>query len=280
MISARALNCLLVATSLAAAAPGAKQDVVVIGGALTEIVYALGVAERIAATDTTSTFPQAASATPKVGYQRALNSEGVLAMKPSLVIAAHEAGPPDAIAQIKAAGVEFAQLPGEFTFDAARAKVKRIGALLDREQEAAALDKKLVADWEQAQSSVARYMGKPRVLFILGHAGPMHVAGNHTAADAMIRYAGGVNALSSFSGYKPLAPEAVVAVAPEVILTTTQGVEAQGGVQSLLEQPGIALTAAAKNKRVVVMDALALLGFGPRLPQVVRELARQLHEGL
>jgi iron complex transport system substrate-binding protein len=103
------------------------------------------------------------------------------------------------------------------------------------------------------------------------------VSGEGTAADAMIRLAGGVNALSGVSGYKPLTAEAVVAAAPEVILITREGMEAVGGGKQLFRRPGLALTPAGKAKRVVALDALYLIGFGPRLPQAVRDLAGGLH---
>jgi iron complex transport system substrate-binding protein len=94
----------------------------------------------------------------------------------------------------------------------------------------------------------------------------------------MINLAGGVNALEEMEGYKPLSPEAVIGGAPEVILITGEGLETVGGTAKLWDKPGLAKTPAARSGRVVAMNALYLLGFGPRTPRAVEELARALHQ--
>ena len=104
------------------------------------------------------------------------------------------------------------------------------------------------------------------------------VGGGGTAADAMIRLAGGTNAASGFDGYKPLTAEAAVAAAPQVILVTTSGLESVGGTDGLLDLPGLALTPAGKARRVVAMDDLYLLGFGPRVAGAMAALADQLRD--
>jgi len=69
-----------------------------------------------------------------------------------------------------------------------------------------------------------------------------------------------------------LSAEGAVSLKPEVIVTTTMSVAASGGLDAFLAQPGIAVTPAAKSRRVVVMDDLLLLGFGPRLPEALKAL--------
>ncbi len=124
---------------------------------------------------------------------------------------------------------------------------------------------------------MAGYADRPRVLFVLAHAGgsPM-VAGRGTAADAMIALAGAENAAATFDGYKPLTAEAAVAAHPEVILITDEGMQELGGRDSLWANPALRLTPAGQQRRAVAMDSLTLLGFGPRLPTAVRELAARL----
>ena len=64
--------------------------VVSAGGAFTEIVFRLDAQALLVGTDTTSIFPAAAAALPKVGYLRQLSAEGVLSLKPTLLITASE----------------------------------------------------------------------------------------------------------------------------------------------------------------------------------------------
>jgi iron complex transport system substrate-binding protein len=244
------------------------------GGAFTEIVFRLDAQSLLVGTDTTSIYPAAAAALPKVGYLRQLSAEGVLSLKPTLLLTASEAGPPTVLQQLRAAGVQIVQGDGRHSIEALRGNVRLLGDALQRAERGRALDAELQRAWAATQAAITRRNPAPRVLFVLSHAAnQVQVAGTDTAADAMIRYAGGVNVMSAFSGYKPLAAEAVVAAAPDVIVTTKQGLDALGGMDALLARPGLALTPAGKARRVYGPDALAMLGFGPRLPQAVRELA-------
>ncbi len=93
----------------------------------------------------------------------------------------------------------------------------------------------------------------------------------------MIELAGGVNAVSDVQGYKPLSPEAAIAARPDLLMMMTQSVEAIGGEAAVLAEPNIAHTLAAQNKRLVVVDGLFGLGFGPRLAHAVHDLAVAFH---
>jgi len=265
----------------AAAATTAAQGptrVVAVGGAVTEIVYALGAGERLVAVDTTSVYPEAALKLPKVGYMRTLSSEGVLAMRPQAVIAAAEAGPKSAIAQIELTGVPVTTVPSDHNLDTVRVRVRKVAATLGLPGRGEELEKRIAAQWTDAERAVASYATRPRVLFLLAHTGNSAlVAGEDTAADAMIRYAGATNAFAGVNGYKPLTAEAAIAAAPDIVLITTEGLETIGGADRLWSRPGLALTPAGKAKRVVAFDALYLLGFGPRMPQAVKDLAARLH---
>lgn len=252
----------------------AAPRIVSVGGALTEIVYRLGAQGALVATDTTSLWPDAARALPKVGYMRTLSAEGVMSVQPTLLLAPAEAGPMTVMNQLQAAGVRIVRASNEHTFDALLANVALVADAIGRRAEGEALATELKRDWSATRAQLAGGAA-PKVLFILSHAANnVQVAGGGTAADAMIRLARGTNAMTGFNGYKPLSAEAAIGAAPDVILVTREGLEAVGGVDALLARPGLALTPAGKRKRVVALDALFLLGFGPRLPQAVAELAR------
>jgi iron complex transport system substrate-binding protein len=263
----------------------AKADVrrvVAIGGAITEIVYRLGADAHLVAVDTTSQYPpQALTRLPNVGYMRALSAEGILALHPSVVIADAESGPPAALAQIKAAGTPIVILHRDTSPAGIVYKIRAVARLLGRDDEGEALAAAFEADMAALAQAIAAARHKPRVLFVLNVArGAPMVAGTDTAADEMIALAGGVNAIRGYRGYKPMSPEAAIAARPDVILTTSPGLQAAGGEESLLRRPDLAQTPAGKNRRLVSMDPLLLLGLGPRTPVAVRTLAAALHPGL
>ena len=91
--------------------------IVTLGGTITEIVFALGAGERVVGVDASSSFPEAVNQLPKVAYHRRLSAEGVLSLRPTLIIATTEAGPPEAIQQLRSAGVTVLVLPHDPTVE-------------------------------------------------------------------------------------------------------------------------------------------------------------------
>ncbi|MFZ4288588.1 heme/hemin ABC transporter substrate-binding protein [Variovorax sp. HJSM1_2] len=253
---------------------------VTLGGAITEVVYALGAEGQLVGTDTTSLFPPAALNTPKVGYMRSLSAEGLLSLKPDAVIGTTEAGPVVVLDQLRSAGVRVDLIEADHSWAEVQRKIQAVGRSAAREPQAKALQAKLDADWAVVQKEVADAVKsrgrKPKVLFILAHGASPQVAGGKTAADAMINFAGGINVMTGFNGYRAMTAEAMAAAAPDFVLTSTQGIEAQGGLEKFWARPELALTPAFKKRALVQLDALELIGFGPRLPQTVRTLCQQL----
>nr|WP_286367279.1 ABC transporter substrate-binding protein [Variovorax sp. J31P216] len=250
---------------------------VTISGAITEVVYALGVESQLVGTDTTSLYPEAARQTAKVGYMRQLSAEGLLSLKPDAVIATTEAGPPVVLDQLRTAGVVLELVQADHSWGEVQRKVAAVSRAAARESQARALTARLDGEWAEVQKQVAADTGrKPRVLFVLSHSASPQVSGEKTAAHAMIGFAGGVNCLSGFQGYRPMTAEAMASAAPDVILTTTQSIEAHGGAEKFWQRPELALTPAFKRRALVTQDALLLLGFGPRLPVAVGELHKSL----
>ena len=251
--------------------------IVSVGGALTEIVYALGAQGELVGVDTTSLYPVVAQQLPQVGYARTLSAEGVLSLAPTQLIATEEAGPQAVLRQVRDAGVPVAVLNASNQFEGLLERVKQVGQITGRADPAARLAQALQQQWHGALGKVRQRQHAPvRVLFILAHApNQVMVGGRETGADAMLAYAGAVNVMGGqggFAGYKPLTPEAVIAARPDIVLVTEQGLKASGGVDGILKLPGLAQTPAGRKHRIVSLEAMLLLGFGPRMPQALAEL--------
>lgn len=260
-----------------AAAPAARR-IVTVGGAITETVYALGLGGEVVAADTSSIFPEEAKKLPQVGYQRALSAEGVVALKPTLVLASHDAGPPAVIEQIKASGVEVTIVPGPPTIEGAQAKMRAIGQRLGKVSEAEALAARIATQAAPGLAQAKAAATRPRVLAVFARGpGAIMVSGTGSAAASMVELAGGQSASEGIAGTKPMTSEAAVSSRADVLLATTQGIESVGGLDGLVRTAGLSETPAAKNRRVIVLDDLLLLGFGPRTGDAVTQLARLLH---
>lgn len=272
----KAILCLLAAASTLAAEPAAR--IVSAGGSITETIYALGAQDQLVAVDISSVYPAEAEKLPKVGYARQLAAEGILSVNPTVVIAHDDAGPSEVLTQLEKANVKLIRLSNEHTVESAEERIRQIGDLVGKKAEATALAESLHRDLKTAQERAAAAGTKPKVLFIYTRGGGvMNVAGTKTGADAIIALAGGTNAITGYEGYKPLTAEAAVAAEPDFILVTSRGLESSGGIDELLKQPGLSSTPAGQARRVIAMDDLYLLGFGPRLGQAALELNEKIH---
>jgi iron complex transport system substrate-binding protein len=267
--------------ALPAGAQQKQPRIVSVGSSITEIIYALGAENLLVGVDTTSMYPETARALPQVGYMRALSAEGVLSLKPTLIIATTAAGPAGALEQLKATGIEVLVLPDLYDYDSVVTKIAAVGKATGKVAEADAM----IAKGREAMTTLAGKLkgatSHPRVLFLLSMGGGApQAAGRDTAAAGIIKLAGGLNAIDGYSGYRPLTPEAVIASKADFVLVTRQTVQAMGGLQAILDQPSLNKTPAGRAGKVLEFDALLLLGFGPRTPQAAAELAAKLHPEL
>jgi iron complex transport system substrate-binding protein len=255
--------------------------IVSIGGAVTETIYALGLEGRIVGVDTTSLYPpETLKRAPNVGYMRALSAEGILSLKPTWVIAIDGSGPPAALKLVSDAGVPLTMVHDDPSPDGVAAKIETIGKLLGAEEKAVALARETRASFALVAHMRPQTPKPPRVLFLLSlqNGRPM-VGGRGTAADAIIRLAGGANAADAIDGYKPMTDEGVIAAAPDVILKMNNG-NMVGNPDDIFSLPAFAATPAAAKRALIGMDGLYLLGFGPRSPEAVRELMAALYPDL
>ncbi|MGD9884672.1 MAG: hemin ABC transporter substrate-binding protein, partial [Reyranella sp.] len=233
---------MIAAAAAAFAAPAARARkaprIVSIGSSLTEILYALGAQDLLVGVDTTSLYPAEARALPQVGYMRALSAEGVLSLKPTLILATTAAGPATTLDQLRSTGIEVLVLPDRYDYDSVIAKIAAVGKVTGKSAEADAMIARGRAGMQALSARLARAGNKPRVLFLLSMGGGApQAAGRETAADGIIRLAGGINAINGYAGYRPLTPEAVIASRADFVLVTRQTVDALGGVKAILDQP-------------------------------------------
>lgn len=250
------------------------QRIVSLNGTVTEIICALGFEKSLAGVDVTSTYPASVKALPKVGHNRNISAEPVLALKPEIVITTSNYISPAVLEQIKAVGVKTVQLKQDYSLDGTRQLITEVAAALNVPDKGATLVKRL----EQEQQALRISAGKKKVLFIYARgAGNMMVAGDGTSVTKMIQLAGAQNAITGFREYKPLNAEALISANPDVILMFDTGLESMGGVDGLLKVQGVAQTNAGKNRKVIVMDGQYLTGFGPRVINAVKELAVKIN---
>jgi iron complex transport system substrate-binding protein len=257
-----------------------RSRIITVGGSITETVYALGAGDLVIAVDASSTYPADIQKLPRVPYKRNLTAEGLLSLNPSLILAADDVEPVVVIEQLREAGVDVVLVKDGLDIERVSEKLAFIGKVLDKKEEADALIRENRTRYEESQADLQKLSAKPKVMFVLSQQGPSSfmIAGLETEAEAIIRHAGGVNAFQDFKGYKPVTTEALALANPDVILFMDSRREALP--DDLSEVPGLNLTKAARNNRVISMEGNLLLGFGPRFGEAVQELMQHLHPNI
>lgn len=269
-------------TGLSVYAQGSKAErIVSLSGTLTEILCELGLQNQIVGVDVTSTYPAAMTKVPKVGHNRNIGAEAVLALRPTVIVAVRSNGgmdiKPELFQQFKSAGVKTLIFDQETSVAGTKKLINEVAKEFNASPKAAALTRKLAADL----AKVRKPAKAQKVLFIYARGtGTMMVSGRNTPLEKIVQLAGAQNAVNDFDNFKPLTPEALVVGNPDVILLFTSGLESLGGIDGLLKVQGIAQTNAGKNRHVIEMDGQLLTGFGPRLGLAVQELSRKLNQEL
>lgn len=270
--------CASLVLSTQALAAELPQRWVSAGGALSEWITALGGEARLVGVDTTSQHPASLKALPSVGYQRQLSAEGILSLRPDVLVGTEEMGPPPVLTQIRKAGVRVELFSSKAELPAVDENLRHLGQLLGAEQQASVL----AADYRQRLDALHANVKlaqagqqAPGVLLLVGHAGakPL-IAGQGTAGDWLLGQAGGRN-LAAHPGYKNFSNEALAALDPDVIVFSDRALADEQALQALLkENPALAASRAVREKRLVSLDPTLLVGgLGPRLPATLQSLA-------
>ncbi|MDT0444209.1 heme/hemin ABC transporter substrate-binding protein [Streptomyces johnsoniae] len=255
--------------------------IVPLSGSLAELVWTLGLGDRVVARDVTATFEQAADL-PVVTRGHDVSAEGVLSLRPDIVLAESTTGPDEAVAQIRAAGVPIVVFDAALGLDDIAPRTGAVAAALGVPSAGEELTARTADRIEAARADVPSGGDRPRVafLYLRGSASVYLLGGAESGAGSLIDAAGGVDA-GAESGlerdFTPITSEALAAAAPDVILVMTKGLESVGGIDGLLEIPGIAQTPAGMDRRVAHIDDGVLLNYGPRTDEVLASLAEQIH---
>jgi iron complex transport system substrate-binding protein len=250
---------------------------------LTEMVFALGKGHDIVAVDLSSTYPDSAKLLKTVGYHRALSPESIISMNPDLVIHSNDIGPENVLPQITKAGLNIKAFGGANTIDSARFLLKELGKFFGLEHKADSIVGKMDQGIARASDSLKalHVTDSPRVMIIhfgLRNNNYFVMSGRNGVGDKMLRMAGCQPATYDGKGAREMSPEAVALANPDIIIATDYGYDRMGSMDKFISSvPGVALTNAGKNKRVVRFEEHDLIYFGPRSGDNIINLIHLLH---
>ena len=250
------------------------QRIVSLTPAITETLFALGLADRVVGVTRFCDYPAEAKTKARVGGYADPDVEAVVALSPDLVLISPNVGNRDGALALRRAGIRVEVVAGE-RLEETYAAMERIGTLCGVPERGRALAARVRGEVEAAAASV-RNLPPTRALFCL-QTDPVIAAGRETLPADLLERAGGVNVVEA-TRYPQVAMEAIVAAAPEVILQTQMDVGAAdaAAVPAAFWSRWSTVPAVAAG-RVVVFDGTPALRPGPRVGQAVAQLAAYLH---
>ena len=251
-----------------------SNSIVVAGGSITEIIYFLNLQNKLVGVDVTSNYPLNAKKLPSIGYIRNLSIEGLLSLKPNLILAEESIGPPIIVKQLNKTSVEFRIIKNNYTIDGINEKFLCISKILDIEIKNNINYKKFVNNVKKLKSFVKNNnKEKKDILLILMMKGTSPIiAGKNTSGHGFIKMIGQNNSMGKVSGWKPVSSEQILIANPNYIIVTKRALKDFTSIENFLKLPGISSTKAAKNKNVFIKDGMSLLGYGPRTINVAKEI--------
>lgn len=255
--------------------------IVPLNGDIAEVVFTLGLGGNVVGVDTSATYPaRKVALLPKIGYQAQLSAEGILSLRPSVVIGSATAGPPAVIEQLRSAGATVVILRENESLSAGPWKLRQVGRALGVPNRGERLARQVARQIAIAREEATRTTSRPRVAFLYVRGTRVQlICGTRGRSNSLITAAGGIDAgaEAGIADCKPITAESLVAAQPDVLLVLAAGLESVGGVDGLVKLPGVAQTPAGRNRRALAYDDQLLLGLGPRTGSVLRRLVRDLH---
>ncbi len=257
---------------------GVPQRIISLAPSNTEILFALGLADKIVAVTDYCDYPAEAKEKPSVGGYSTPNIEKIVEIQPDLILvtSVHEER---IIPQLEKKGMTvFALVPK--TLDEVLAAITLVGEITGQEEEASGL----VAEMQNRIKAVTDKTDslpqgqRPRVFYIVWH-DPLIAPGSGTFQDDMIGKAGGINIAHDLAGdYPTMSLEAVIEANPEVMIAGVgHGNTEDLNFQFIKTESRLRNTDARRNNRLYGIDGNLTSRPGPRIVDGLEKLARMLH---
>ena len=253
--------------------------IVVAGGSITEILFFLNESQNIVAVDTTSNYPIDAKSYPSIGYVRALSTEGVLSLNPTLIIGENDMGPENVLEQLKKTKIELRVLDEKNSIKGIEDKISCIANIIGKNDN---FNKNISFEKSVSKLKIISKANSKKnirglVILMMQGTSPV-VAGRNTSGGDFLKMIGSKNTMGSFEGWKPAGKEAILLSNPNFILITKRATKNYGSLNSFLKESGIEMTEAARTQNVFSLDGMSFLGFGPRTINSGLEISNKIYE--
>ncbi len=254
------------------------QRIVSLSPNLTEIVFSLGLGNRVVGVSSDSDWPAEANSKPRVGTFWQPNTEVIIAAKPDLVVCETFLQQNETAQALKRAGLNVLALRVE-TIDELFAAIRSIGQAAGCPEKAEQLSKSVKEQLDQIREASSS-LKKVKVLWVI-QTEPVRVAGVNTFVNEIIELAGGQNAIAPTGDqYPSISTEEIIGCGAEVIIQSAMGAEDMAKQQESAEKfwSRFSNLPAVKNKRIYVINPDTVLRLGPRVGEGAQTVAQCLRQ--
>ncbi len=247
---------------------GTPEKIVSLAPSNTEILFALGLGDRVVGVTDYCDYPPEALNKTKVGGYATPDIEKIVALNSDLILVAYGT-PMDVINSMVGLGLT---VFGIKTIDLADLinDIRRVGEITDKEVEAQALTSEMENKIQAVTNQTEELEQRPRVFYIVWH-DPLWTAGSETFIHELIEKGGGVNICQNITGYTTISIEEVVARDPEIIITS------EWSYDWALNATELASTNASQTGRIYTCDDNLVQRPGPRLVEGLEWFAHFIH---
>ena len=253
------------------------ERIVSLSPANTEILFALGLGDRIVGVTEYCTYPEAALSKDKIGGFSTINTEKIAVLNPDLLVAA-DGNSEETIAHLRELGYTIITVNAD-TIDTTLADIRLIGKAAGVDSAAEELVSSMQADLAEIAEKT-KGAEKPTILHCMW-TDPLWVSGSGTFQDEMISAAGGVNAAAAEGGWVALTMEKFLTMNPDIIVVDSgdgMGVGTDDALKNFfLKDSRMQSLSAVQNERVYVVNADIIDRGGPRIVEGVEALAEIAH---
>ena len=244
----------------------------------TEIVYALGLEDKLVGVTEYCDYPEAAKDKPKIGGFNTVDDEKIVEIQPDLVLAT-EIHTDEVIPHLERLGLTVLAITPK-TLSQVLAAINLIGKCTGRKEEAA----RLVDEMEGRIKAIADKTGnltqveRPRVFYVTWH-NPLMTVGSEARHDELIQVSGGINIFHDLADdYPTVSLEAVINANPEVIIAGTgMGSGEDSPLQLALTEPRLKDVDARIRDRVYGVHTDLVARPGPRIADGLEWMAGVIH---
>lgn len=239
----------------------------------TEILFALGLGDKVVGVTDYCNYPPEAQSVDKVGGFSTPNIEAVLAKNPDLVVASSATGEEN-VQRMTTLDIPVIVLEPRDIDDVLH-DIRLVGRATGAEENATRLINDMQRRITAVEENASKADNRPRTVYILWH-DPLMAAGRDTFVDDLIRRAGGEN-IAEVEGYKTINMESIVAKDPEVIITSTSTGDEMSTYKYVKNSSLLQETTAGQNDRIYSINGDIINRGGPRIVVALERIAGMIH---